>query len=215
METSTRRREEFDYSGVQPATCEPLAHPLRVRILEVAIGREISPIQFVNEGLAPQGMTFKDKKTELSRISYHFRELEKEGCVQVVRTIPKRGAVEHIYRGIQAVDFSDDEFAALPAEQRKALSRLGFQGLIAMVDGAMREGTFDARSDRWLAWRPLKLDERGWKEMMTSLAAVYTEIEQIRKDSEARLSEGTEEPIHTTFAALGFESPAPPATPVD
>jgi hypothetical protein len=209
MEASTKRREAT-YEEVPPTTCEPLRHPLRVRILEVVNCRDISPVQFVDEGLAPAGLHFRSRQNELSHVAYHFRELEKAGCIEMVDTRQVRGATQHFYRGTATVFYDDDEFAALPVEQRRMLSRTTFQGLIARVDGAMRTDTFDKRPDRCLAWLPLELDQRGWKEVSTALGAVYAEVEQIRKDSEARLSEGTEDPIPATVALLGFESPPPP-----
>ena len=66
--------------------------------------------------------------------------------------------------------------------------------------------TLDARDDRWLAWTAAKLDEHGWADMTTTIAA-FAELEQIRKDSEARLEETGGEAIPTTFALMGYESP--------
>src|SRR4051812_49392643 len=80
-----------------------LRHPLRVRILEIANGRDISPVQFFREDLAPPGAY------GLSHISHHFSELEKGGCLRVVKLIPRRGSVEHVYRGLARAFFSDQD----------------------------------------------------------------------------------------------------------
>src|SRR5690349_21161299 len=129
--------------------CTVLKHPLRVRILEVLNEGPRSPSQFVEEGLIPK-QHFTTYQQALSLASYHFRELEKEGCLEVIESIPRRGAVEHVYRGLARVFLNDAEFEATSREDRRELSRISLQGLIARADRAIGEDTFDARVDRHL-----------------------------------------------------------------
>ena len=89
--------------------CAVLKHPVRVRILEILNEGPRSPSQFVEEGLIPKEH-FTTYQQALSLASYHFRELEKEGCLEVIESIPRRGAVEHVYRGLARVFLSDAEF---------------------------------------------------------------------------------------------------------
>ncbi len=57
----------------------------------------------------------------------------------------------------------------------------------------------------------MKVDERGWTELMDNLMAAFIEAKEIRRRAENRLAETGEEPIRATAGLLGFESPAPPA----
>jgi hypothetical protein len=202
---ATEKRGILDDDYLEP-TCAPLNHPLRVRILEVANTQGISPVQFATERMEPQGVTFKNPQHALSHISYHFRELEKAGCIKIVATHQRRGATEHVYRGTATVYFTDAEFEKLPLEQRRTLSRTTFQGLIARVDGAMRAETFDGRTDRWLTWVPMELDDRGWAEFTAAMAGAFGEVEQIRHDARNRLAESGDKAIPATFGMVGFES---------
>jgi DNA-binding transcriptional ArsR family regulator len=190
--------------------CAALKHPLRVRILEVLNEGPRSPSQFVEEGLIPKEH-YTSYQQALSLASYHFRELEKEGCLKVVESIPRRGAVEHVYQGLARVYFNDAEFEAMPQDTRRELSRISLQGLVARADRAISEGTFDARADRHLTWIPMQLDERGWKELIATLAATFGELTQIRHDAKDRLANSGEEVVPATVAMLGFASPPPPA----
>lgn len=165
---------------VEPSLCLALRHPLRARILEVINEIDMSPSGFVRQGLVPRPL-FKDAQQALSLASYHFRELEKEGCLQIVETIPRRGAAEHVYRGVSRVFFSDAEFEELPHGTRKGLSKTSFQGVVARTDGAIRSGTFDNRADRHLTWRAFKSDEQGWDEMKAILAETFDRLEVARK----------------------------------
>jgi len=186
-----------------------LKHPLRVRILEVLNEGPRSPSQFVEEGLIPKE-AYNSYQQALSLASYHFRELEKEGCLEVIESIPRRGAVEHVYRGLARVFVDDAEFEQMDAASRRRLSRISLQGMIARADRAIAEDTFDARADRHLTWMTMQLDERGWNEAVARLAATFEELTQIRRDAGDRLAASGEEVIPATVAMLGFESPPPP-----
>jgi hypothetical protein len=192
--------------------CTVLRHPLRVRILEVLNEGPRSPSQFVEEGLIPKEH-FTSYQQALSLASYHFRELQKEGCLEVIESIPRRGAVEHVYRGLARIYFDDAEFEKMPRETRRTLSRISLQGLIARADRAIREGTFDTRTDRHLTWLPMQLDERGWGEVVATLAAAFNELTQIRQDANDRLASSGDEVLPATVGILGFPSPPPPPLP--
>lgn len=183
-----------------------LAHPLRVRILALLNERDMSPVEFCREGFAPGEM-------DVSHVAYHFRELAEYGCLTMVEENRRRGSVEHVYRGIGRAYFSDADWAALDHDERIKISKAILQGVIARADEAIMARTFDAREDRHLSWIAMKLDEQGWKEMTTALAAAFGEVEQIRLDAEKRLAASGAEGFSSTCAIFGFESPsAPPRT---
>jgi DNA-binding transcriptional ArsR family regulator len=183
-----------------------LAHPLRVRILALLNERDMSPVEFCREGFAPG-------KMDVSHVAYHFRELAEYGCLEVVEENKRRGSIEHVYRGIGRAYFSDPHWAALDPEERVRISKTVIQGLFARADAAMMADTFDAREDRHLSWIAMRLDEQAWKELATTLAAAFGEVEQIRKDAEGRLDGTGLEGITTTCAIMSFESPAVPPRP--
>jgi len=202
-------KREFEGKKRSRTIFNALKHPLRVRILEILNEGPRSPSQFVEEGLIPRE-AYNSYQQALSLASYHFRELEKEGCLEIVESIPRRGAVEHVYRGLARVFVDDAEFEQMDPESRRRLSRISLQGMIARADRAIAEDTFDARADRHLTWVPMQLDERGWSEVIASLAATFEELSQIRLDAGDRLAASGEEVIPATVAMLGFESPPPP-----
>jgi hypothetical protein len=166
----------------------------------------MSPSQFVRQGLVPN-QYFENYQQALSLASYHFRGLEKEGCLAIIETHARRGAAEHVYQGASRVFFSDEEFEAMPFDDRKGLSKASFQGVVARTDGAIRSGTFDARSDRHLTWRAFKCDEEGWGEITGILADTFYRLEAARTAAENRLREEGSAGFPATFAMLGFESP--------
>jgi hypothetical protein len=194
-------------SEVEPSLCHALKHPLRARIIEVANELPISPSQFVKQGLIPEEFASGDYQRDLSLASYHFRELEKEECLEVVEEVKRRGAMESVYRGSSRVFFADRDFEELPFETRKGLSKSSFQGVVARTDGAIRSGTFDKRTNRHLTWRAMRLDEEGWDELREVLDDAFLKAEEVRARAEERLREEGEAGFPATFAMLGFESP--------
>jgi hypothetical protein len=193
------------------SVCDPLSHPERVRILEVINEAPKSPIRFLAGGYSTR--KFKDKQEGLSYISYHFRELDKAGLIEVIESIPRRGAVEHVYSGRSRVFYTNEEFDRLPLKERQMLSRTSFQGLVARTDSAISTGTFDSRTNRQLTYRAMHLDEQGWQEMADHLDEAFAKAEAIREAAAERIRERNGEVIPATVAFLGYESP--PLPPID
>ena len=195
----------------EPSIYKTLSHPLRVRILEVVNQTPISPKQFVRQKLVPPEM-YTGYQQALSLTAYHFRELEKEGCAQVIEKNPRRGAMECVYSGFLPAFPSDEEFKRLPFARRQELSRISCQGLAARIDGAIRSGTFDKRRDRYLTWLTADLDAEGWWMMGEVLAQTYGLLEIVINSAASRMGDAehdkAETPIPVTLALLGFESPS-------
>ncbi len=217
------RSREVDASGeaaVRRAIFEPpeegttasnaLGHPTRVRILEVVNEQDMSPIQFVHSGLAPaEAFEERDEAGALSHVAYHFRVLRELGCVVQVDSAARRGATEHVYRGVARAYFSDEEWARLPGELRCRISRTMLQGMIARAEGAILAGTFDSRPDRHLSWVAIEVDERGWEDLTTALELALEKVKEIRDESQQRLGASSADGIRVTAGLLGFESPPP------
>jgi hypothetical protein len=202
METGPRREAATSFDA--------LRHPIRVRVIEACTDwGALSPIEIVNRGLCRDLEALKGKthKQQLSQISYHCRKLKDAGLLTIVEEKQKRGATQHFYRANSEAYFSDDEWADLEVDERSEISRVMWQRFVVQVESAMRDQTFDARSDRWLAWAPLDLDKQGWQELTASIAACYAEIAQIKEDAEERLAHSGDGSIRGNYGLFGFESP--------
>lgn len=65
-----------------------LAHPLRVEMVRELRGSA--------EPISPNGF-HRSHDWPLGNVAYHLRALESAGVVEVVKTEPRRGAVEHYF----------------------------------------------------------------------------------------------------------------------
>src|SRR5262249_13541134 len=70
-----------------------LAHPLRANTLEVLAHRVATPAELALELGVP-----------LSVVGYHMRMLRRYERIELVRTEPARGALQHFYRAAPAPD---------------------------------------------------------------------------------------------------------------
>lgn len=198
---SKRKKSKRRY--VSGTLCALLAHPLRARILEVLNEEPLSPIGFVQRGLAPG---FRSQQHALSQVGYHFNMLEKGDCITLVETVQRRGAVEHIFRGNGHV-LAQKRKTKLSDRRRKNLLRASLQGLMARIVGAAEQGTIDGE-DCHFEWQTVQLDKKGWAELRRSMERCSAEQKQILDEARARLADqGAEKSTSSTVALLAFESP--------
>src|SRR4051794_26939113 len=135
-----------------------LAHPLRARIL-ARLGEPVaSPGDLAVELGAPLGV-----------VSYHVRMLRDYECVELVRTEPRRGALQHFYRATARPTLDEDQWRALPATLRGELVGEALTDLVDDVAGAGEAGHLaDERASVLVL--DAELDERAWANARRLLA---------------------------------------------
>lgn len=174
-----------------------IGHPIRIDALRILNERVASPSELAKE----LGM-------DLSQVSYHIKELRGQNCIELVKTEPRRGAVEHYYRAIEPQRVDERELSQLSEAKRQEISVAALQAVIAATGGSLQAGLFDARSDRHLSWEQMQLDEKGWRELTKALAKARKEVEGVKAASAKRLSAGDEQGIAAMVAMMGFETPS-------
>lgn len=173
-----------------------LAHPIRLELLGILSYRDLSPSEFARHRGEP-----------VSNVTYHFSTLEELGCIELARTQPKRGSVEHIYRRIKRVIFTDRDWLIMPDEARQIVASTILRDLIGRMTQALQAGTFTAREDVHITWRPVTLDEQGWKEVTKILKKAFDAVSTAEVNAIERMRESEEAGLEATVAMAGFESP--------
>jgi DNA-binding transcriptional ArsR family regulator len=86
---------QLDYERV----AEAFVHPLKLRIL--ALMAEPPPPRAASEGEPEPGWSpnslYVVLRDTLGNVSYHVRQLEKAGLIELVAVKARRGALEHYY----------------------------------------------------------------------------------------------------------------------
>jgi DNA-binding transcriptional ArsR family regulator len=172
-----------------------LSHPLRAHVLAILNERVASPNQIANELEEPLG-----------NVSYHVKTLAEMGCIELVKTEPRRGAIEHFYRAVVRPFFSDKDWKRLPPSARQGISDATLQLIWEDTSDALDAGTFDGRSDRHLSRSRLVLDQTGWEQVNALLVETMSRVEEIEADCARRRSGNGEAGFTTKLVLMHFES---------
>jgi DNA-binding transcriptional ArsR family regulator len=195
--TKTKKKKG---TGVDQRLVKALAHPLRVEILTI-----------LNERMASPNELSKELEEGLSQVSYHVKVLKDFECIEMVKTEPRRGAVEHYYRATSRAFLTDSDWQSLPESVKPGVSASSIQMIIDDVVGALTGGTFDARDDRHLSWTPGVVDEQGWKESVDLAAETLDQVLKIQAASAKRLAKSGDEGIPATTVVMNYQGLSPEA----
>jgi DNA-binding transcriptional ArsR family regulator len=155
-----------------------ISHPLRHRLLGMLDGRTASPNQLARELDLPLG-----------RVSYHIRLLNDLGAIELVRTEPRRGALEHFYRAVTTVWFSEADWQKLPRSARRGILGQNLQHIFGSVTAAADAGGFESASSVVLR-APLELDEEAQAEIAELLRETIERAREINLRAADRRSSG-------------------------
>jgi DNA-binding transcriptional ArsR family regulator len=170
-----------------------LGHPLRLRVLDaIIVDGETSPVQLSRRLGNP-----------LPTISRHVRLLRDLGFIELTRSEPRRGAVEHFYRARRRALIGEEEWAELPVALRRGLVGQTFANVFHEASVAGGAGGFDAPQAH-LDRVSLDLDEEGRQELSRLLTGVLDEAERIRARSDTRRRDSDEAAVASTMVLLHF-----------
>ncbi|HEX5608821.1 MAG TPA: winged helix-turn-helix domain-containing protein [Solirubrobacterales bacterium] len=172
-----------------------IGHPLRIEILQVLNEREASPNEMVDLLGSPLG-----------NIAYHTRVLEKCGCVEVVRTEQRRGAVEHYFRAVPRSYIGHQDWRKVPRSVRGAITATSVQTFFERLTAAYEAGTLDDREDTTLNWMSVAVDQEGRAEVTEILADAAARLQRVHERSIERIADSGEEPTSMIVGLAAFES---------
>jgi DNA-binding transcriptional ArsR family regulator len=180
-----------------PRIAKAYAHPLRIHILGLLDDRVASPSEIAGELNAP-----------LTHVSYHVRQLAGLGLIKLVRTTPRRGAVEHHYTAKLRPKITDEAWGQIPEVVKKNLVSGWVQQLGAHVADAVSAGGFD-RDNAHMSRIPIELDDKGWQAVAKELDKTMDRIYRIAEESKARIDKDpSTEHWRSTAAMMLFEGPS-------
>lgn len=174
-----------------------LAHPLRVKILELMNAREYSPREIERE--LGEG---------LSQVSYHVKVLKDFELIEMTKTQPRRGAVEHYYRAVERAHLPSDMSKDMPKPAQEVVGDSILGKIDEDVSASLKSGKFYARDDWHVSWTPADLDDEGCREAERLADKFIEEFLKIEAASANRRAagEGDGEHIWTSAALVVFGS---------
>lgn len=182
--------------GVNQALVKSLAHELRAEILAI-----------LNERMASPNELAKELDEGLSQVSYHVKVLKDYKVITLVKTEPRRGAVEHYYRATSRAFLTDRDWHQLPRSAREAMSADLFQMILDDVVASLEGEVLDEREDRHMSWTPMLVDEQGWSEITGILGEALKQVLKAQASSVKRLAKSKEDGINMSVSMLAYEVP--------
>jgi DNA-binding transcriptional ArsR family regulator len=157
-----------------PRLVKALAHPLRVSILSALEHRVASPSELAEELEVP-----------LPNLSYHIRMLVQLDLLKLVKTRPRRGAIEHYYQAKGPVSVSDKAWGQVPTLVKEAMVSASLRQTGELVEAAAARGGFDS-PEAHLSRQPLKLDSKAFKDLSKKARELYDYALQVQKEADKR-----------------------------
>lgn len=178
-----------------PRIVRALSHPLRARILKALDRDEASPVELARQLDAPLGT-----------VSYHVKTLADLGLVKLVRTTPRRGALEHHYKSASRQKASAAAWDKLPAAARGEAARVACDALAKDLRAAAKGAAFE-RKGSTVHVSALQLDEQGWRKAVQAVRECNRQLEAINRDARKRDPEPADQIVANVAITL-FETGA-------
>jgi len=174
-----------------------LSHPLRVQLLTI-----------LNDRLASPNELSKELDEGLSQISYHVKVLKDFEMIELVKTEPRRGAVEHYYRATSKVYVPSWIAALWPRSIRGTMSASILEEIEQDLVESIEAGLLADRLDEVMTRDSCFFDGQGREEVEEAAAEFFKKFEKAGIDSNRRRrnGEGDGEKIQTTAAVMVFTS---------
>jgi DNA-binding transcriptional ArsR family regulator len=177
--------------SVEIRLAKALSHPLRRRLLFEYGHLVTSPRRLADTLGAP-----------LTSVSYHTQALLRHGCIELVRTEPRRGATEHFYRAIVGPNLQDAEWSRLPAGVRRELVASTLAEVWDDVRKGAEHGGFEP-VDVHVSRAEVRLDADARAELNRLLQHVAVEAQRLHAASAARAGATTPSAV----VVLHFDRP--------
>jgi DNA-binding transcriptional ArsR family regulator len=176
------RSKQARKSSVDVGVVKAIGHPLRMQLLARLNERVASPVELARE---------LDESVQL--VSYHVRILRDLGFVELVKTTPRRGAIEHHYRAIRRPFFSDDDYAALPQNARAAVSGTVLGQIVQHAIHAHENGAFEQDDvDPNITTDNVVLDDEAWAKLAEKVGEVWEYAKELQAEAMPRIKDGAE-----------------------
>lgn len=181
-----------------PNRLKAMKHPLRARVLRLLVEREIQSPNELSRVL----------RADLSDVSYHVRRLEELECVELVRTRPVRGVVEHFYRATEWPMINSDEFESFDPIMAEDLVLHTYQRMIDDFVASRRARMVGFDRHFHLCRNPLIVDEEGFQEAMEMYEQCRLQLSEIERRSAERRAASGAPGIPVTGSSSFFKVPS-------
>jgi DNA-binding transcriptional ArsR family regulator len=180
---------------VDPRLLKALIHPTRIRIMDI-----------LTEGPnSPSGIQRRmGDGVSLNLVGHHLKVLRDFGCVEMVDEVKRKGFTEHIYGRSKREFLTAAEWGAIDRVDRQLASTEIMRAISGDVGRAFLDGKLDEREDNHLSRTPLRVDEKGWQEIVKALEKALLAVLKAAEKSEERAKDSEEELFDARVVIMQF-----------
>jgi AcrR family transcriptional regulator len=139
-------------------------------------------------------------------LKQRLARLERAAWVERVEDQGEKEPEEPVYRSRLRL-LGDEEWEEMSLPERQRLSEQVGYLILGELGRSVRTGAFDRRPDRHLSRTVLRLDERGWRELLDVHDEALDKALEIVRKSEERLDQSGERGIAGRSVQVLFEMP--------
>lgn len=145
----------------------------------------------------------------LNNVTYHINQLQKLGCIELVRTERAQGGrvTEHFYRARSRLYFDEEAWQALTEKEQLDLVSVSLRMISEDITRAMAEGTIFGEGNSHLSRTAMLLDAEGWREASNVLVRATAELFEVEENVAERIADGCVADIHTRVELVQFRAP--------
>jgi len=180
---------------IDPRLAKALEHPTRLDILAVLRDGPSSPSR-IQQQL---------QNVSLNLVSHHIKVLKDLECIELVETVRRRGATEHIYRSAVGPAMLDEEaWNEVTPKMRQPITAAVLRKISTDLADSLGAGRFDEIPNHHLSRSPLKLDREGWSEVVDLLARTLDDLFEIDARNLERIEASEETPLSVIVSIMQF-----------
>lgn len=202
----TKPKHAPDEATIDMRVLKALGHPLRQRMLRVLNGRIASATDIA-----------EDLGEPTQNVAYHMRILLENEAVELVKSEPRRGALEHYYRPTRRPFLESAELAAFPPSSRQSLSEDILRQVAEHISAAAADHGFDDPTTHLSSTR-LELDEEAYRTLSEHLRETISLALRLEAESASRATPSQARQTHSTEMVLmhfhrGHDAPSGASPP--
>jgi DNA-binding transcriptional ArsR family regulator len=181
-----------DTQEVELRLAKAMAHPVRVKALELLDQKPMAPVEVADRLDVP-----------VSNMSYHFRTLLELEVIEEVSKEQVRGSLKTTYRSCVDLLVMQVHWGAIDGQAMGVMRRAILSATALRVTDAIKAKTIDRRPEFHITVQTVNATEEEWKEV----TAMYEDARERLAEIAANSAEDSEPRFPATFSVQAYESP--------
>lgn len=195
VDKAAERLRKIQSLSLKERLIRAMTHPLRVEILAHMNEKEWSPREL--EAELGEG---------LSQVSYHVKVLKDFRLIEMTRTEPRRGAVEHYYRALVRAELPSRMAKHVPKSAQPIIGNDILKKIDKDIAAAFEADTF-YRNPHWhTSWTPGKVNAQGFQKIEALADEFVAKVLGVLGEAANCAAKDGEELIPIGVAALVYEA---------